>query len=258
VQLYLYYVAFPHDRAIHKAVVWIVYFLESVHSIGLGIGLSIMMVNMNSSSLVMMIVLMIIIGSLVALIAQCLYAHRIHAITEMTIIPLVIVALAILQVAAAVAALVAMPVFPIYIWIGLTMVNDTIIAIVMVRALASNGTFSRQTAWKTTQLVRLIVETGVAIAIVNLLSLIFVAIMGSIGDVYSAPLIIISKVYANSILVLLNNRMSIAGSRNVPPQPIKTMEISRSSEFNSRYSEFNPYNTLQGATLNGSQAAHIR
>jgi len=154
-----------------------------------------------------------------------------------------------------------MPIFPIYIWIGLTMVNDTIIAVVMVRALAINGTFSRQTAWKTTRLIRLIVETGVATAVVNLLSLLFVAITGYIGDVYSAPLIIISKVYANSILVLLNNRMSIAGSRNAPPQPIKTVEVSRSSEFNSynpRYSEFNPYNSLQGVTLTGSQAAHIR
>jgi len=253
----LYYLAFPHDRTIYKAIVGIVYFLESVHSIGLGAGLSIMMVNMNSSSLIIMIILMIIIGSLVALIAQCLYAHRIYAITDMTVIPLGIVVLAILQVAAAVASLIAMPVFPIYIWIGLTMVNDLVIAVVMVRALANNGSFSQQTVWKTTRLIRIIVETGVATAFVNFLTLLFVAIMGQIGDVYSAPMIIISQVYANSILVLLNNRMSIAGSRNAPPQLVKTVEVSRSSDFHSynpRSSEFNPYNTLQGITLTSSQA----
>lgn len=88
------------------------------------------------------------------------------------------------------------------------------------------------------------------IAAVNLLSLIFVATMGSIGDVYSAPLIIISKVYANSIMVLLNNRMSIVGSRNAAPPPVKTIDISRSSEFN-------PYTTLQGATLTGSRTTYM-
>lgn len=89
------------------------------------------------------------------------------------------------------------------------------------------------------------------IAAVNLLSLIFVAIMGSVGDVYSAPLIIISKVYANSIMVLLNNRMTIVGSRNAAPPPVKTIDISRSSEFN-------PYSALQGATLTGSRSAYMQ
>ena len=77
--------------------------------------------------------------------------------------------------------------------------------------------------------------------------------MGSIGDVYSAPLIIISKVYANSIMVLLNNRMTIVGSRNAVPRPGKTIDISRTSEYN-------PYNysTLQGATLTGSRTVYMQ
>ncbi len=177
------------------------------------------------------------------------------------------------------------------------MVNDTIIAVVMVRAVSNyykwpSYMISRYAACKqwnilsTNYMENDAINTSYSrdwccdrwatapacgvhsslmflslIAVVNLLSLLFVAITGYIGDVYSAPLIIISKVYANSILVLLNNRMSIDGSRNAMPQPIKSVEISRSSEFisyNPRYSEFNPYNSLQGATLTGSQAAHIR
>ncbi|KAF8736605.1 hypothetical protein AX14_014260 [Amanita brunnescens Koide BX004] len=253
VQLYLYYVAFPHDKTMHKVIVWVIYFLESVHSIGLAAGLSIMMVNMNSNAIIITIILLIIVGALVTMIAQCLYAYRIRAITDMTVIPAGIATLAILQLGAAIAALVVMPVFPIYIWIGSTMINDTVIAVIMVRALANSGALSQQTAWRTSQLIRLIVETGVATAVVNLLSVIFVATMGSIGDVYSAPLIIISKVYANSIMVLLNNRMTIVGSRNAVPRPGKTIDISRTSEYN-------PYNysTLQGATLTGSRTVYMQ
>ncbi|KAK2461141.1 hypothetical protein APHAL10511_006668 [Amanita phalloides] len=194
VQLYLYYVAFPHDRLLHKTVVGIVYFLETVHSIGLAVGLEIMM-------------------------------------------------LAVLQLATVIAALSCMPVFPVYIWIGLTVINDIIIAVVMVRALANSRGFSQETAQKTMRPISLIVETGCATAAVNLLSLIFVATMGRIGDVYSAPLIILSKVYANSIMVLLNNRISIVGSRNAAPPPIQTIDISRVSE----------YNTMQGLTLTNSK-----
>lgn len=100
----MYYLAFPHDKTMHKVVVWTVYGLETIHSLGLAAGLSIMMVNMNSNAVIITIILIIVVGALgercshrsmlgitmilsVTLIAQCLYAYRIHAITDMTIIP---------------------------------------------------------------------------------------------------------------------------------------------------------------------------
>jgi len=226
VQLYLYYVAFPHDRALYKAVVYVVYFLESVHSIGLAAGLSIMMINPMEKSANITIILLTITGGLMSMISQCLYAFRIRSITEMLIIPVFIVVLAIVQMGAAIAALIATPNYPFYAWIGLTVINDVLIAVVMVRALSGHRSPSYHTEWKTMRLIRLVVETGCATATVDLLALLFVAFQPTIGDVYTAPLIILSKVYANSIMVLLNNRMTIIGSRNLPA-PIKTIEISR-------------------------------
>ncbi|KAF8623858.1 hypothetical protein AX15_006175 [Amanita polypyramis BW_CC] len=187
------------------------------------------MVNMESNAIIITVILLTIVGSLVAMIAQCLYAHRIQTITNTKAIPLGIVTLAILQVAASIAALVARPVFPIYIWIGLTVINDTIIAIIMVRALSNSRGFSHSEL-KTSRLIRLIVETGCATAVVNILSLTFVALTNYIGDVYTAPLIILSKVYSNAIMVLLNNRMIIVGSRNAPP-PMMTVEVSRVADY---------------------------
>jgi hypothetical protein len=226
VQLYLYYVAFPHDRALYKAVVYVVYFLESVHSIGIGAGLSITMINPMAKSATITVILMTIIGGLMSMITQCLYAFRIRSITEMLVIPVFIVVLAIVQMGAAVAAVVAHPVYPVYAWIGLTVINDVLIAVVMVRALSGHRSPSYHTEWKTMRLIRIIVETGCATATVDILALLFVTFSATIGDVYTAPLIILSKVYANSIMVLLNNRMTIVGSRNLPA-PIKTIEISR-------------------------------
>ena len=75
-------------------------------------------------------------------------------------------------------------------------------------------------------------------AVVNILSLVFVAVAHYIGDVYTAPLIVLSKVYSNSIMVLLNNRMTIVGSGSAPP-PI-TVEISKSTV----------YDTVRSTTMN--------
>jgi len=234
VQLYLYYVAFPNDRTVYKSVVYVVYFVESVHAIGLAAGLSIMMVdmsNMNDNGWVnITVILLTLCGGLMSLITQCLYAFRIRAITEMLIIPGIITMLAVLQLVAALVSLSpVLPIYPFFLWIGLSVINDTLIAVVMVRALSGHHSPSYHTEWKTMRLMRLIVETGCATATVNLLSLILVAVSAYIGEVFSAPLIILSKVYANSIMVLLNNRISIVGSRNIPP-PFKSVDISRQTD----------------------------
>ncbi|KAM6503195.1 hypothetical protein JOM56_000138 [Amanita muscaria] len=210
---------FPNDRTVYKLVVYVVYFVESVHAIGLAAGLSIMMVSMANDGMndddgwvnITIILLTLCGGLVMSLITQCLYAFRIRAITEMLIIPGIIAA----------ATLV----------VDRSVRNQrhTLIAVVMVRALSSHHSPSYHTEWKTMRLMRLIVETGCATATVNLASLLLVAVSAYIGDVFSAPLIILSKVYANSIMVLLNNRISIVGSRNVPA-PMKSVDFSRQTD----------------------------
>ncbi|KIL63441.1 hypothetical protein M378DRAFT_79720, partial [Amanita muscaria Koide BX008] len=133
-------------------------------------------------------------------------------------------------------------------WIGLSVINDTLIAVVMVRALSGHHSPSYHTEWRTMRLMRLIVETGCATGIVNLASLLLVAVSAYIGDVFSAPLIILSKVYANSIMVLLNNRISIVGSRNVPA-PMKSVDFSRQTDSTTQ---------SQSATLLNSRAQPLR
>ncbi|KAF8633156.1 hypothetical protein AX17_004657 [Amanita inopinata Kibby_2008] len=242
VQVYLYYIAFPKDKISTKIVVYTVYLLETIYTAVLTIDL----LSSVDRKLYITKFAVPILGGSVTFIAECLYAYRIYLITRSKFLSgswlrypsCGICALAILQFLGAI--LFALGLFNVfhtkvsipsntddiffwanldtpvwgYIWTGSSAICDVAIAVIMVYLLMSNGTILKETRSKMVRLVRLIIETGSMTATVNLVTLVLLTTARRTGSAHIAPMIILPKVYANSILVLFNNRISITGGRN--------------------------------------------
>ncbi|KIL53918.1 hypothetical protein M378DRAFT_174524, partial [Amanita muscaria Koide BX008] len=188
VQVYLYYLAFPNDRKWTKAAVYTVYILETIQVIGLGIALLVIAATlsgdpesvpsfywaMTAAIWVAQTLLTTLVGSLVPLIAQCIYAHRIRIITRRKVMPGLIITLAILQLVAAVAITMTPPytsMIALTVWAGLNVVNDLIIAFIMVRSLWKNNALSHSTRLKVIRLIHLVIATGSLTVAANLICL---------------------------------------------------------------------------------------
>ncbi|KAM6498916.1 hypothetical protein JOM56_006864 [Amanita muscaria] len=218
----LYYRAFPNDRTWTKIVVYTAYILETVHAIGLGIMLLLIIVGGDPYAgtftyywtsidykWATQALLIDLIGGMVPLIAQCVYAHRIRIITQRKAMPMLITALAILQLIAAIAVAIIpeMVLLMLWFWTGINVANDLIIAFIMVRS----ESLSYHTKSKVIRLVHLIIATGSLTVAANFLSfvlLLFSTYMTSTW-ISMAILIFVPKLYTNSMLVMLNNRMTI-------------------------------------------------
>ncbi|KAM6498878.1 hypothetical protein JOM56_006826 [Amanita muscaria] len=231
VQVYLYYLAFPNDRKWTKAAVYAVYILETIQVIGLGITLLMIVTTVSGNP------------ALVPLIAQCIYAHRIRIITRRKVMPGLIITLAILQPFAAIAIAITpayTSIITLVVWVGLNVVNDLIIGFVMVRSLSKKRSLSDYTRLKVIRLIHLIIATGsltVAANSISLFSLLGFRFPSNLafdyplnpwtGDLIATPvLFFMPKLYANSILVMLNNRMAIRDSRNTTPNMMSTNVVS--------------------------------
>ncbi|KIL71238.1 hypothetical protein M378DRAFT_6055 [Amanita muscaria Koide BX008] len=220
VQLYLYYLAFPNDGTWTKVAVYTVYILETTQAIGIGIIQILIIVGggplpsrfglgfywtSHEYIWATQALLITLVGGLVPFIAQCIYAHRIRIITQGKAIPNLITALATLQFFAAILTVTMSAqisdLVVLVLWSVLNVVNDIIIAFVMVRSLSKEEPISNYTRSKVIRLVRLIIATGSLTVAVNILALVSLAI----------------NVYANSILVMLNNRITVRNSREVTP-----------------------------------------
>jgi hypothetical protein len=99
---------------------------------------------------------------------------------------------------------------PIGVWNGFGSLCDIIIAVVMPYHLMRLGTGLRSTHIMIVNLMRLLIETGVLTAAVAILH--FCLYFGK-ATTFLVPGLTISKVYANTMLVILNNRMKILNGR---------------------------------------------
>ncbi|PFH46704.1 hypothetical protein AMATHDRAFT_50847 [Amanita thiersii Skay4041] len=230
-----------------KAAVYTLYGLETVHTIAITWGFRSYLVvffsndRLDGLNLVVQNVMSHVIpvaGGLAALIANFTYTHRIYVITSSKILTYSLYLLTVLQ-------LIVTVIFTIipgirsasgsttdtgngifghriipsqgFIWLGLSTICDMVIATAMVYSLSREKILSSATRWKVSRLVRLIIETGTAT--VNIISLILLATAKQTGTSYLAPMIVLSKIYGNAMMVLLNNRLTIVGSRTSKRPP---------------------------------------
>ncbi|KAH8088935.1 hypothetical protein BXZ70DRAFT_1042224 [Cristinia sonorae] len=237
-QSYIYYVAFPKDHWITKAIVSVSYFLEAAQFgflthdayrvFGRGWG---DIAELNNVGLLWFGAS--IMAGIVTTVCHHLYAWRIFALTgrQKYTVPIIISLLSFVQLGLGVRNGVVdfraqqlsnfmLPVdFDVLLvagsaWITSTALCDIIITASMFYFLweAKKSSFSRPTTTVLTRLIKVTIETGFLSAFFTILELVlFVTERHS--TLYSIFLGASSKLYSNTLLVVLNSRVRIAGGR---------------------------------------------
>ncbi|KAJ7908196.1 hypothetical protein B0H13DRAFT_2331599 [Mycena leptocephala] len=218
VQLYLYYEAFPNDWLVNKCLVYTVYTLELVQTIlitqamfatfGFGFGDPGALVKPNFAWLGVHIM-----AGLVALIGQSFYAYRVYMLSRSPFIPVFIVTFAIASSVGAFLAGAYTFEGPLgQLWLAGSALADIVIAVCMTYCLSKYDIKFRQTRVLVSKLTRLTIETGSVTALITLVTLTLFYVFPD--NVYYQPsATIISTLYANTMLAVLNSRFQILGGR---------------------------------------------
>ncbi|KAK0486406.1 hypothetical protein IW261DRAFT_795373 [Armillaria novae-zelandiae] len=231
IQLYLYYLAFPKDRRFVKGLVYGIYILELVQTIlvahdafavfGYGFGdlETLTEIHFNWLTLSVMI-------AIAASVGHVFYAYRIFVLSRSQILPAFIICVSLTSfVAAIIAGVCAFGASDVTkfndretsisgtISCGSYVLCDVVIAVCMTYYLTRCQTGFRPTQILITKLIRLTIETGSVTAIIALVTMIlFFAFPHQIF--YVTPSLVISKLYANTIYIVLNSRIRIIGGQN--------------------------------------------
>ncbi|KAK0226565.1 hypothetical protein IW262DRAFT_776251 [Armillaria fumosa] len=231
VQLYLYYLAFPKDRKFTKYLVYGIYVVEFVQTMlvthdafvefGYGFGDIEALTDVHFNWLIVPVM-----SAAVAFVGQGFYAYRIFILSRSRIVPAFVTCVSLISsVAAIITGVYSFEANDIIklnnrktsivvgIWCGGSALCDVVIAICMAYYLTRHNTNFRQTQILVTKLVRLTVETGSVTAVVALLSLILFFVFPG-QTFYSTPVFIMSKLYANTVYMVLNSRIRIQGGRD--------------------------------------------
>ncbi|KAK0226534.1 hypothetical protein IW262DRAFT_1243695, partial [Armillaria fumosa] len=231
VQLYLYYLAFPKDRQFIKYLVYGIYIVEFVQTIliahgaftvfGYGFDDLEALTEVNFDGLIVPIMV-----AIAASVGQGFYAYRIFILSRSRIVPAFVVWVSLTSAVAAIfggvctfqagdiTKLIDRKVFiSVGIWCGGSVLCDIVIAICMTYYLLRSNTGFRRTQILVTNLIRLTIETGSLTAVVALVTLIlFFAFPHQ--AFYRTLAVITSKLYANTIYIVLNSRIRIMGGRD--------------------------------------------
>ncbi|KAF9482061.1 hypothetical protein BDN70DRAFT_892846 [Pholiota conissans] len=226
IHVYLYYRAFSNDRRILKAMVCLVYLLETTQ-IALITGTAweelVLTAGSVQDSVGTIWVSVYLVGGAVAIIAQIFYAYRILMISQNKIIPGVIVIMSLISFIAAVVlgvliksvdnftgdAVHTMKISALMgIWTGASAASDVIIAGCMCYFLSQRiraGCFPKTQAF-ITRVICMTIETGTITATVDLLCL-ALYFPPTLKNFYGVPISILAMLYSNTMMTLLNSRM---------------------------------------------------
>ncbi|KAF8197012.1 hypothetical protein BJ912DRAFT_954511 [Pholiota molesta] len=226
VQVYIYWTAFPSDQWHTKALVYTLFILDTLQSILLardgfatfaaGFG---DLAQLDNVGLVWFSVP--VLAALVSLIVECFFAYRIWVLAGKSYwIPAAVVVTSFTQaVAAILAGVKALEVekysllhknarIQITVWHIGSALADVMIAVSMCYYLWKRDTGFKRTHTMIVRLIQLTIETGTATASVAIIDLCLFS--AGAGKVYFiAPAFVISKLYANTVVVIFNNRAQI-------------------------------------------------
>ncbi|KAK0226666.1 hypothetical protein IW262DRAFT_1431749 [Armillaria fumosa] len=231
IQLYLYYLAFPKDRQFVKSVVYGIYIVELVQTIliahdafamfGYGFGDLEAVTKMHLNGLVLPVMI-----AIAAFVGQTFYAYRIYILSGSRIVPAVVFCLSFTSSVASIITGIdyfragdllklnqRMMSISGGFMCGGSALCDIIIAICMTYYLTRSKTGFRRTQILVTKITRLTIETGSVTAIVNLVAFILLLVFPH-QIFYMAASLVISKLYANSMYMVLNSRVQIMGGRD--------------------------------------------
>ncbi|SJK98172.1 uncharacterized protein ARMOST_01433 [Armillaria ostoyae] len=232
VQLYLYYLAFPKDRKFIKYLVYGIYIAEFVQtmllthdaftSFGYGFGDLETFTEVRFSWLTVPIM-----GAAAACVGHAFYAYRIFILSKSRIVPIFVTCVSLTSsVAAIITGVFSFQAGNITklnnrktsVAVGITCggaaLCDIVIAVYMTYYLLRGNTGFHRTRVLVTKLIRLTIETGSLTAVVALASLILFLVFPH-QTFYVTPALVVSKMYANTIYMVLNSRIQIMGGRDI-------------------------------------------
>ncbi|KAK0483137.1 hypothetical protein EDD18DRAFT_1261695 [Armillaria luteobubalina] len=234
IQLYLYYLAFPKDRRFVKTLVYGIYIVEFVQTIlvahdafavfGYGFGDLEALTGMHSNWLILPIT--IEIGAIFFFTAQAFYAYRIFILSRSRIVPAFIICASLTCAVASTFASIKLfqagdvtkisdreTTILVGISVGGSALCDIVVALCMTYYLMRSNPVLRSTQILVTKITRLTIETGSMTAIVALATLILHFAFPH-QTFYVTPALVTSKLYVNSIYMVLNSRIRIMGGRD--------------------------------------------
>ncbi|KAK0241083.1 hypothetical protein EDD85DRAFT_992594 [Armillaria nabsnona] len=232
VQLYLYYLAFPKDRKFIKCLVYGIYIVEFVQtmllthdafaSFGYGFGDLEILTEVRFSWLTVPIM-----DTSAACVGHAFYAYRIFILSKSRIVPAFVICVSLTSFVAAIITGVdsfqagditelndRKTSMSVGIACGGIALCDIVIAICMTYYLMRSNTGFRRTRILVTKLIRLTIETGSLTAVVALATLILFFVFPH-QTFYVTPALVVSKMYANTIYMVLNSRIRIMGGRDI-------------------------------------------
>ncbi|KAJ7448960.1 hypothetical protein FB451DRAFT_1567106 [Mycena latifolia] len=232
VQLYIYYQAFPNDKLAIKCLVYTVYAIGLVETIlithdafetfGYGFGDFLALTKINLAWLDVPVA-----SGLAALIGQSFYAYRLYVLSSKSwFLPVLIM---IVSLASSLGAFLTagwcleVGDFSLVdstkvsvaagVWCGAAAASDIIIAVCMTYYLSKQVSGFRQTREMVSKLIRLTIETGVVTAVVAITNVILFYAFPDGRAYYVASTGVMPRLYSICILVVLNARCEIIGSR---------------------------------------------
>jgi len=258
VQVYIYYVAFPRDKYKFKVVVGLAYMLEIVQVV-LSTHDVVRQLAAGWGNLSMLIPIgfywfsIPILSGILSSMCQFVYAWRIFMFSHAYWIAGIICLMSATQMAFAVydgvksqeyGILLDIPKSGIFEssleWTVANILCDAIITCSMLYYLwrAKQSTTIRPTASLITRIIRLTIETGLAVTVTSIVS--FVTFMGfPETGLYAIPQFVLSKVYTNCLLAVLNSRLRIVGGRD-DAESIGMLETSLTDTSSSGPISFSP------------------
>jgi len=222
VQLYLYYTSdFQQDSRRLKTIVYLIYATETANTLLLIVDLGFFVLgtsaylNWSITSVVIPVC-----GGIVAFLTQATYAVRVRLVCKLKYVSWCIMAFIVADfvIIIVLAPLMTLSYFRSYeptssyagyglacqVWASISLAIDTTIAGILTWSLMTAETISKPFKSRLIRLVYLIIGTGTLTAAINLLTVILFALRSP--AIYGPP-IILSKLYANSMMVFLNNRI---------------------------------------------------
>jgi len=244
VQVYLYYLAFPRDEAWVKCLVYGVFTIETFQTAYLTHTLVETMINGFLNPAILdeigpLWFLIPVVTGVVTFVSQSFYVYRIIILGGSKVAGAVIAFLAVAQLCGSIVVGVEMRHVKLFsrlldrssklivvICGGSSVLCDIIIAICMTYLLSRSIDLVRgQTRKHLRKLVRLSIETGSLTAIMAILNIMLIVVpmgfksnskSGSMPPAYyQTSATVLSKMYANTLVVMLNSRMELRASRKL-------------------------------------------
>ncbi|KAF8970459.1 hypothetical protein BDZ97DRAFT_1791532 [Flammula alnicola] len=220
-----YCAAFPKDRFLLKTVIYAVYMLESAQTLllsvdafkmfAIGFGNSTSFAKLDLHSGWFSIPIM---SGIIACFSQGFYTYRIFVVSQSRYIPGVILLLSLFQLGGAIAIGLQAKRAPLIaggIWAGGSAACDIMIAACMTYYLRRRDTGFKKTRDILTKIIVLTIETGTVTATLAIIVMVL-AILPDHLLYWVLFVMVLGKVYSNSMMVALNSRMKVFPNASRP------------------------------------------